>query len=202
MAHASQVLFLADFNSNAAILSQLHALTSLCESFPKTLTISVPYFPMATMGATPWHTTPDPCPPERVLEEGTVATANSEESSSWMYPHMCTQRLRACSRRCPTSGLRRESWHSTSTLSRRTPPGNATTADPGLLQNRFYFHSNALATLHSTIPLINQVMKQPSCTITAVAFPDEGAQKRRICVHAWVLVLIGLGSGEISRDSP
>jgi phosphoribosylpyrophosphate synthetase len=46
------------------------------------------------------------------------------------------------------------------------------------LQNRFYLHSGAIATMHSTIPLIKAVLTQPHSPITAIAFPDEGAQKR------------------------
>jgi hypothetical protein len=52
----SHVLFLAAFDDNDAIMSQLHVLTMLCESFIKTLTIYIPYFPVATM--------------ERVVREG------------------------------------------------------------------------------------------------------------------------------------
>lgn len=59
----SHVFFLAAFDDNDAIMSQLHVLTMLCESFIKSLTIYIPYFPVATM--------------ERVVREGEVATANT-----------------------------------------------------------------------------------------------------------------------------
>ena len=44
------------------------------------------------------------------------------------------------------------------------------------LQNRFYFHSSCLPSLHSAIPLLFARLKKT--TINAVAFPDEGAAKR------------------------
>merc|ERR1719253_1898674 len=44
------------------------------------------------------------------------------------------------------------------------------------LQNRFYFHTGALASLHTAIPLLKDKLK--ATDVTAVAFPDEGAQKR------------------------
>lgn len=59
----SNVLFIASFDDNDSILSQMQVLTMLCESFIKSLTIVLPYFPVATM--------------ERILFEGEVATANT-----------------------------------------------------------------------------------------------------------------------------
>ena len=56
------------------------------------------------------------------------------------------------------------------------PPARVLTFDLHTLQNRFYFHTNCLATLHSTIPLILEELHNTS--ITSIAFPDEGAQKR------------------------
>ena len=56
----SHVLFLASFDNNDAILSQFHVLTMLSESFIRTLTIVLPFFPMGTM--------------ERVTREGRPAT--------------------------------------------------------------------------------------------------------------------------------
>lgn len=44
------------------------------------------------------------------------------------------------------------------------------------LQNRFYLHGNAFASLHSAIPLLKSRMK--SSNIDSVAFPDDGAAKR------------------------
>jgi len=45
------------------------------------------------------------------------------------------------------------------------------------LQNRFYLHSGAIATMHTTVPLIKDVLKRDNA-IGCCAFPDEGAQKR------------------------
>jgi phosphoribosylpyrophosphate synthetase len=52
------------------------------------------------------------------------------------------------------------------------------TYDIHTLQNRFYFTGHALATLHTAIPLIKELIEADSDKITAVAFPDEGAFKR------------------------
>jgi len=85
---------------------------------------------------------------ERVLKEGVVATANT------------AARLLS---NLPRSGQ---------------GPARVMFYDLHTLQNRFYLHTNAIATLHTAIPaFINSVLlKTPG--ITAIAFPDEGAQKR------------------------
>jgi len=58
------VLFLASFESNDVTLSQLHALTFLCESaFLSSLTILLPFLPTGTM--------------ERYLQPGRIAAANT-----------------------------------------------------------------------------------------------------------------------------
>lgn len=44
------------------------------------------------------------------------------------------------------------------------------------LQERFYFHASCVPSLHSTIPLIFDLLKSNS--ITTVVFPDDGAAKR------------------------
>uniref|UniRef100_A0A6U6F7J0 Phosphoribosyltransferase domain-containing protein n=2 Tax=Odontella aurita TaxID=265563 RepID=A0A6U6F7J0_9STRA len=44
------------------------------------------------------------------------------------------------------------------------------------LQNRFYLHGNAVASLHSAIPLLKERMEKMN--INSVAFPDDGAAKR------------------------
>jgi phosphoribosylpyrophosphate synthetase len=44
------------------------------------------------------------------------------------------------------------------------------------LQNRFYLHGNAVASLQTAIPLLKERIK--STNINCVAFPDDGAAKR------------------------
>mmetsp|Transcript_26952 Transcript_26952/g.79459 ORF Transcript_26952/g.79459 Transcript_26952/m.79459 type:complete len:335 (+) Transcript_26952:27-1031(+) len=127
------VLFLADFNSNDAILSQLHALIMLCESFIASLTIFLPYLPTATM--------------ERITVEGEVATANTV---SRMLSGL------------PVPG----------------GPCRVMFYDLHTLQNRFYLHTGAIATLHTTVPLLTSRLATLEPKIDAIAFPDEGAQKR------------------------
>jgi len=129
----SHVLFLAAFDDNDAIMSQLHALTMLCESFIRSLTIYIPYFPVATM--------------ERATIAGEVATANTVSRML-------------------------------SALPRFGPPARVMFYDLHTEQNRYYLHTGAIATMHSAIPLIRAAMDKAEPAITAVAFPDEGAQKR------------------------
>lgn len=69
--HDANVLFLANFYSNDVTLSQYHVLTMLCESFLDSMTILLPFYPTGTM--------------ERVLKEGTVATANTMAK---MFSHL------------------------------------------------------------------------------------------------------------------
>lgn len=44
------------------------------------------------------------------------------------------------------------------------------------LQNRFYLHGNAIASLQTTIPMLIERLK--STNINCIAFPDDGAAKR------------------------
>jgi ribose-phosphate pyrophosphokinase len=44
------------------------------------------------------------------------------------------------------------------------------------LQNRFYIHNNAIASLHTAIPLLKRRIKDSN--INCIAFPDDGAAKR------------------------
>ncbi|OEU16954.1 phosphoribosyl pyrophosphokinase [Fragilariopsis cylindrus CCMP1102] len=44
------------------------------------------------------------------------------------------------------------------------------------LQNRFYLHGNAVASLHTAIPLLKEKIEENG--INCVAFPDDGAAKR------------------------
>lgn len=131
------VLFLADFHCNDAVMSQFHALIALCESFIKSLTIALPYYPHGTM--------------ERVEREGEVATANT------------IARLLS---NLPSCGS----------------PTRVMIYDLHTLQNKFYLHGNAIASLHSTVPLLLRVLRAEqrldADAITAIAFPDDGATKR------------------------
>uniref|UniRef100_A0A7S4Q0L7 phosphoribosylformylglycinamidine cyclo-ligase n=1 Tax=Alexandrium monilatum TaxID=311494 RepID=A0A7S4Q0L7_9DINO len=131
------VLFLADFHCNDAVMSQFHALIALCESFIKSLTIALPYYPHGTM--------------ERVEREGEVATANT------------IARLLS---NLPSCGS----------------PTRVMIYDLHTLQNKFYLHGNAIASLHSTVPLLLRVLRaeqrSDADAVTAIAFPDDGATKR------------------------
>lgn len=56
-------------------------------------------------------------------------------------------------------------------------PTRVITYDLHTLQNRFYLHDNAIASLQTSIPLlISRIKKDPS--IDCIAFPDDGAAKR------------------------
>lgn len=46
------------------------------------------------------------------------------------------------------------------------------------LQNRFYLYGNALASLHTTLPIICDKIRSGECLVDAIAFPDDGAAKR------------------------
>lgn len=132
----SHVLFLASFHNNDAMLSQFQVLVVLCESFIKSLTVFLPFYPVGTM--------------ERVLREGQVATAST-------YARMISS----------LPGVGR--------------PSRIMIYDVHTLQNRFYFHGHAIASLHSAIPLLKDHLKlsdPETLKKLAIAFPDEGAAKR------------------------
>lgn len=86
---------------------------------------------------------------ERVLVEGEVATANTLAK---MFSSL------------PATGR----------------PARVMLYDLHTLQNRFYFGNNALATLHTAFPLmLEKIRSMPADEqITAVVFPDDGAEKR------------------------
>ncbi|CAM9295406.1 unnamed protein product [Phaeothamnion confervicola] len=44
------------------------------------------------------------------------------------------------------------------------------------LQNRFYLHGNAIASLQTTIPVLTRALKESN--VDCIAFPDDGAAKR------------------------
>ena len=61
--HGRHVLLLASFHNNDVTLQLFHAMIVLQQSFIESLTVVLPFYPVATM--------------ERVLKEGQVATANT-----------------------------------------------------------------------------------------------------------------------------
>lgn len=63
MVSGEHVLFLASFHSNDVTLSQFQVIVMLLQSFIKSLTIVLPFYPTGTM--------------ERIVREGEVATANT-----------------------------------------------------------------------------------------------------------------------------
>eukprot|EP01062_Namystynia_karyoxenos_P067380 TRINITY_DN61311_c0_g1_i1.p1 TRINITY_DN61311_c0_g1~~TRINITY_DN61311_c0_g1_i1.p1 ORF type:complete len:410 (+),score=119.85 TRINITY_DN61311_c0_g1_i1:81-1232(+) len=68
------VLFWASFHNNDVTLSQLYAFVTVLQSFVKSLTICLPFYPVGTM--------------ERVTTEGTVATANACAQLFAGLPHI------------------------------------------------------------------------------------------------------------------
>lgn len=66
--------------------------------------------------------------------------------------------------------------HMFSSLPNCGKPTRLMVYDLHTLQNRFYLHGNAVASLHSAIPLLKERMSRSN--IDCVAFPDDGAAKR------------------------
>jgi phosphoribosylpyrophosphate synthetase len=65
-------------------------------------------------------------------------------------------------------------------------PARVMLYDLHALQNRYYFHGNAAASLHSTVPMLLSALnadaaRMPDAAsgrVSAIAFPDDGAAKR------------------------
>jgi ribose-phosphate pyrophosphokinase len=132
------VLMLASFHNNDVTFSQFSVMITLLQSFIKSLTVVLPYYPVGTM--------------ERVIQEGQVATANT-------YAQMFSN-LPSCGK-----------------------PTRLIIYDLHTLQNRFYLHNNAVASLQTSIPLLlktltTQTDSNSPHTINCIAFPDDGANKR------------------------
>lgn len=72
--------------------------------------------------------------------------------------------------------------HMLSTLPRVSQPTRVMMYDVHTLQNRFYLHTNAVASLQTAIPVWKRAVgwgrEGFSCEIDAIAFPDDGAAKR------------------------
>jgi len=66
--------------------------------------------------------------------------------------------------------------HMFSSLPNCGKPTRLMVYDLHTLQNRFYLHGNAVASLQTAIPLLKQKIKDSN--INCVAFPDDGAAKR------------------------
>lgn len=125
------ILFISSTLSNDAAMSQFSVLICLLQSFIKSLTIIIPFYPVGTM--------------DRVDVEGKIATANTH---ALMFSSL------------PSCGK----------------PARIMIYDIHSLQERFFFHSAVIPSLHSMIPfLLNQIS---NCQIDAVVFPDDGAAKR------------------------
>uniref|UniRef100_A0A7S0U286 Phosphoribosyltransferase domain-containing protein n=1 Tax=Hemiselmis andersenii TaxID=464988 RepID=A0A7S0U286_HEMAN len=83
-----------------------------------------------------------------------------------------------------------------SNLPRIGKPIRVAVYDLHTLQNRFYLSGNALASLHSGIPLLLKELGQATSKINCVAFPDEGACKRFSYIFTeafpdWPIVICG-----------
>jgi len=83
-----------------------------------------------------------------------------------------------------------------SNLPRIGKPIRVAVYDLHTLQNRFYLSGNALASMHSGLPLLLKKLGEATSKINCVAFPDEGACKRfsHIFVEAfpdWPIVICG-----------
>jgi len=65
-----------------------------------------------------------------------------------------------------------------SNLPRIGKPIRVAVYDLHTLQNRFYLSGNALASMHSGIPMLLKELRKATSKVNCVAFPDEGACKR------------------------
>jgi phosphoribosylpyrophosphate synthetase len=154
------VLFLASFHNNDVTLSQFQVMICLLQSFIESLTVVLPFSPVGTM--------------ERVIREGQVATAATYAHSMLpkkehgMYLCTCFPSLYCFSH--PSFMV------VFSSLPRCGRPTRLMVYDLHTLQNRFYLHGNAVASLHSAIPMLKEKIKATG--INCVAFPDDGAAKR------------------------
>ena len=131
------VVFVASFTSAEEIYHQFDVLFVLSESFVRSLTIVLPFYPTATM--------------ERVTEEGRIATANT---LAWRFNSL------------PSVGR----------------PAALVLYDLHTLQNRFYLKGQCLPRMVSAIPPLKKrlglVDGADLPQDLAIAFPDDGAQKR------------------------
>ena len=168
------MVFLASFHNNDATLSQFHVLNMLCESFVESMTVVLPYYPTGTM--------------ERVLREGQVATASTLARLFSNLPRVgkpVRRLLRALDLGCRVSSRAGKGLDVTPRQDRMRAKSfvcgwqvRVMVYDLHTLQNRFYLSGNALATLHTAIPLLISYLKSPESKINCIAFPDEGACKR------------------------
>jgi phosphoribosylpyrophosphate synthetase len=147
------VIMLCSFHNNDVTLSQFSVMVTLLQSFVKSLTIVLPFYPVGTM--------------ERVTKEGEVATANT-------YAQMFSN-LPSCGRPSRKYYYNIHFINLMLLLYYYILIG-LIVYDLHTLQNRFYLHGNAVASLQTTIPLLIDEIKRTD--INCIAFPDDGAAKR------------------------
>ncbi|EKX51906.1 hypothetical protein GUITHDRAFT_161462 [Guillardia theta CCMP2712] len=157
----AHVLFLASFHNNDVTLSQFHVLNMLCESFVETMCVILPYWPFGT--------TPIDLPRDPVLSK-----TPQQLTSPHNFKLGTMERVVREGQVATASTLARLF----SNLPRVGKPIRVMVYDLHTLQNRFYLSGNALASLHTAIPLLINELRSPESKISCIAFPDEGACKR------------------------
>jgi phosphoribosylpyrophosphate synthetase len=151
------VLFLASFHDNNVTLSQFQVIICLLQSFIESLTVVLPYYPVGE--SLTRHSIFEVITIIAVVSRHFFATGTMERvtkegtvATAATYAHMFSS-LPNCGR-----------------------PTRLMVFDLHSLQNRFYLHGNAVASLQTAIPLLKERIK--STNIDCVAFPDDGAAKR------------------------
>jgi hypothetical protein len=180
------VLFLASFHNNDTTLAQMHAMIVLLQSFIRSLTVVLPFYPVGTM--------------ERVIKEGEIATAST---MAQLFSHMpsCGNPMRLMMYDLHT--LQNRFYLSGNALAElqtavssaaacpfQPPPPPSFLTPPRMLSLQAMVITppcrhppppTPTAPSSSTlpqIPLLNNWMASNAGEVTCIAFPDEGAQKR------------------------
>jgi len=146
----SNILFLASFDTNDAILSQFQALVALSESFIASLTVILPFYPTGTM--------------ERLDQRhpGQVATASTIARLFSTLP--------------PTAGgPTRVMIFDVHTLQNKFYFFGHAIADLFSCIPLLLTRTNAYI---GPVETASEETKNPACLFDAIAFPDEGAGKR------------------------
>ncbi len=155
---SSHILFFASFHNNDVTLSQFSVLVVLLQSFIKSMTIVLPFFPVGTN--------------ERVTVEGKVATANTYSSLLSSLPNtgqparLMIYDIHALQERFYFHGSTLPSLHTTvPLLLERLATKNSGSSGSGM--------SSSIAVSSSSS---GSIITNPD--IRTVAFPDDGAAKR------------------------
>lgn len=173
MIAGKDVVFLSSLSSNDATLSQFSVLIVLLQSFIRSLTIVLPYYPGECL-TYPGQT-------GRVTahcNDVALSRVLNHNRNDNNFSQLISNAVGTMDRVDVEGKVATANTYATilSSLPSCGTPARLMIYDIHALQERFFFHQNVVPSLHSGLPLLKKRILDVD--ITAAVFPDDGAAKR------------------------